>query len=470
MFSWSKSKPKPKKYFKDSMSLRLKGDELSDHTINNIPKGVDFKFFSMDLSYFSGKLEIYFRYKQIPHERIEPDAKEFETILCANTGSEQLPQVYDCRRTTVESKRWLRDTTYVIDYLENDKLISANSLPILPECKVQQFFHKLLEDYADEYLWRPAMFWRWAPSFDRQVMGLRFTYEFARTTQFRFWLIPSFFRPYLLSLRQWLLSSYGEGCDTEEKKQVIVDQYYELLEVLESILKDQQYLFGNRPTLVDFAFAGPFFRHFSSDFTPRKVMQNFAPNVYEWVARLWNCTSNKMQNISPNFPEPKTLPKSWDKLLKLLPDYFKYYQLNYNAYARKDNFFKWINKGQEFTVPVVHYRAWCKDQLCYEFNKCDFNTRQEIVNILKEKCGLSTETIDNFFSIVGNDIKPECGIQPPFSLPANQTKSQLSYKWNAHSIFIPYLLKQTITIIGYSGLLAGGIYCVNIFTKKVNQY
>ena len=62
------------------MSLRLKGDELSDHSTNpaNIPKGVDFKFYTMDLSYFSGKLEMYFRYKQIPHERIEPMHKNLK--------------------------------------------------------------------------------------------------------------------------------------------------------------------------------------------------------------------------------------------------------------------------------------------------------------------------------------------------------------------------------------------------------
>lgn len=447
------------KFFRDKLSLRIKDDEFCDHTINNIPKGIDFKLYTMDLSYFSGKLEMYLRYKQIQFERIEPHAQEYETILCTNTSSEQLPQMYDCRPTTKHNKRWLRDTTFIIDHLERDLLISEKSLSVLPECKVQRFMMKLLEDYADEYCWRPAMFWRWEPSFDRKVMGLRFTYEFARTTQSRFLLVPPFLRPYLLSLRQWLLSSHGEGCDTDEKKQVIVDQYYELLEIFESILKEQPYLFGNRPTLVDFAFAGPFFRHFSSDFTPRKIMQNIAPNVYEWIARLWNCTSDKMQNVDANFPAPKTLPKSWDKLLKLLSDYFEYYQLNSNAYAKKDKFFKWINKGHQFTVPVVHYRAWCNQQLSDEFNEYDSDTKNTILDILKEKCGLTNEMCDNFFSSK-EYIEPECGIEPPFSLPAHKTKSQLTYKWDAHSIFFPYVLKQSAFMLGYCGLITGSIYCV----------
>lgn len=469
------------KHYKDSMSLRLKGDFKQIHSINitdiNNNK-YDFKFFTMDLSYFCGKLEMYFRYKEIPFERIEPHAKEFETILCKNTGSEQLPQVYDCRKETTDDCRWLRDTTYIIDHLEHDKSISGKSLSILPDCKVQLFFQKLFEDYADEYLWRPAMFWRWEPSFDRSVMGLRFTYEFARTTQFRYSLIPSCLLPYILSLRQWLLSSYGEGCDTEEKKQVIVDQYYELLEILEEILKDQPYLFGNRPTLIDFAFAGPFFRHFSSDFTPRKVMQNFAPNVYEWVARLWNCTSSKMRETQPNFPESGTLPKSWHKLLKLLPDYLEYYRLNALSYSKGDNFFKWINKGQEFTVPTVHYRVWCKKELAKEFNSYDAETKETIVNILKENCDFPNNTdYDKLFvNFDTNDVivKPECGTQPPFSLPSSVTNSQLSYKWNANSIFIPYLIKKTIMISGgiglVFGLVVGGKYfCHNLLQKyKIN--
>lgn len=142
----------------DDISMRVPGDEYQSHDPSHpAPEGVDFKFYTMDLSYFSGKLEMYFRYKEITHERIEPTAREFNEILFANTGSEQLPQVFDTRPHIPPEHRWLRDTTPVIEYLERDERISRQSRPVLPPCPVQAFFQRLMEDYADEFLWRPAM-------------------------------------------------------------------------------------------------------------------------------------------------------------------------------------------------------------------------------------------------------------------------------------------------------------------------
>jgi len=66
------------------------------------------------------------------------------------------------------------------------------------------------------------------------------------------------------------------------------------------------YMLGNHPTFVDFGFAGPFFRHFSSDFTARKIMQQQAPAVFEWVGRLWNAKASKFQMPS-DFPSPGTV-------------------------------------------------------------------------------------------------------------------------------------------------------------------
>ena len=102
-------------------------------------------------------MDRYFRYKEISHERIEPTALEFHEILSVNTGTEQVPQVYDARPHVAPEHRWLRDTTPMIEYLEKDEKISKTSRLVIPSCPVQAFFQHLLEDYADEFLWRPAM-------------------------------------------------------------------------------------------------------------------------------------------------------------------------------------------------------------------------------------------------------------------------------------------------------------------------
>ena len=149
--------------FRDWISLRVNDDDILHEQMD--PKSSrtehDFKLYVMDLSYFSGKLEMYFRYKELKYQRLEPTCKQLADIVARETGCEQAPQVFDQRTHVPDNQRWLRDTTYIIEHLENDTDISKDNLSIMPACPVQLFFHRLLEDYADEYLWRPAMWWRW---------------------------------------------------------------------------------------------------------------------------------------------------------------------------------------------------------------------------------------------------------------------------------------------------------------------
>lgn len=453
------------KFYVDDMSLRVKGDEDAVHDHSHLREH-DFVLYTMDISYFSGKLEMYLKYKNISFERIEPHSEEHESILSKNTGSEQLPQLYDCRDGTDEGKRWMRDTTPIIEHLEQDQLISQNSLSILPSCEVQRFFQFLFEDYCDEFLWRPAMFWRWEPLFDREIMGLRFFYEFTRTQQSRYRFIPAFIRPYLASKRQWLLSSYGEDCNTKEKKDVIINQYYELLDVLEKILKTQPYLFGNCPTLIDFGFMGPMYKHFSSDPTPRKVMQQRAPAVYEWIGRLWNCKSDKI-NISSKFPKDNKLPDNWNELLGLLPDYFDYYFLNAKAFSQGEKTFDWKFKGEACTVPVVPYRVWCRKELQKKFYTCSDEAQQKISSILqKHNCDI------NVLLSLHEDIiiEPECGTHPPFAVhPPPEQREVLSYKWDSSHIFTKYytnLFKTGIITSGLIGVTLTGSYFLRQYLKK----
>jgi glutathione S-transferase len=393
----------------------------------------DFKFYTMDLSYFSGKLEMYLRFKEISFERIEPNSYEMDTILHHHSGTEQVPQLFDMRLSSPDSRRWLRDTTAIIEYLENDSSIQQKSLAILPPscCPLQLFFQFLLEDYADEFLWRPAMFWRWEPAFDRFIMGYRFYFEFLHSIQRRYSMIPFFLRPFTASLRQWLVSCFGEDCTTQAKKEVVIHQYLHLLDVLEEILSSQPYLFGNTPTLVDFGFAGPFFRHFSSDFTPRKVMQQRAPAVYEWIARLWNAKSSKFQQTLTGFPAEDSLPESWSKLLPLLKDYLQYFSLNRIAHRGGQQFFNWNHQNEVFYVPVVPYRSWCLMKLQQRFHSLPSETQLQVEAILRQH-----DCWEHFLTGDGDVIESEGGVEPPFVThpPPLQRKQRHAEKWNYDSV------------------------------------
>lgn len=278
--------------------------------------------------------------------------------------------------------------------------------------------------------------------------------------------MPHFATPRALSLRQWLVSSYGEDCDTQAKKDVVKMQYLELLDIMEGILSKQPYLFGNYPTLVDFGFAGPFFRHFSSDFTPRKVMQQRAPAVYEWVARLWNCKGSKLQGES-GFPPFGTLPQNWAPLLSLLPEYLEYFHLNAVAYRDGRREFSWTNKGQVFKVPVVKYRVFCRMKLQQAYMDLpDEKTKGEVRRLLEQWGCWALLWEDGVI-----EVEAELGTEPPFVLypapprHAFNLSAIHNYKWDYDRIIFRFFGSVGFRLVGVVGAI--GVTSWMLFKRRM---
>ena len=68
------------------------------------------------------------------------------------TGAAQMPAV------ELPDGRWMTDTTPMIEWLEAQQPEPA----VIPRDPLQAFASRLVEDYADEWLWRPALHYRWS--------------------------------------------------------------------------------------------------------------------------------------------------------------------------------------------------------------------------------------------------------------------------------------------------------------------
>ncbi|HEB89844.1 MAG TPA: glutathione S-transferase domain-containing protein, partial [Deltaproteobacteria bacterium] len=101
-----------------------------------------------EISYFTGKLEAVLRFMELPHRRL---AKGPMGDLPRVTGVAQVPALQ------LADGRWLTDTTPIIGWLD----ARYPEHRVIPRGPVAAFFSRLLEDYADEWLWRPAMHYRW---------------------------------------------------------------------------------------------------------------------------------------------------------------------------------------------------------------------------------------------------------------------------------------------------------------------
>ncbi len=121
-----------------------------------------------DISYFSGKMQAYLAYKGIPHRTHEITWNELVDRVAPRTGLVEVP-VVECADGTM-----LRDSTAMIEWFEQ----RYREAPVLPADPAAAFLCRLLEDYADEGLWRPALYYRWAFPKDALLNSRRFTEDF----------------------------------------------------------------------------------------------------------------------------------------------------------------------------------------------------------------------------------------------------------------------------------------------------
>ena len=118
------------------------------------------------ISYYTGKLEGYLRYKEIPYEFVTFSPKVGVRIR-KHTGNSQMPAV------ELPDGRWLTDTTPMIDWFEREYPEPA----VTPRDPLQSFFSRLVEDYAEEWLWRPAMHYRWSYDVDKYTLSRKLARE-----------------------------------------------------------------------------------------------------------------------------------------------------------------------------------------------------------------------------------------------------------------------------------------------------
>lgn len=293
-------------------------------------------------SYYTGKIEAYLRAKGIAY-RLEPFSDSNLRRCARYTGVMQIPQV-ECPDGT-----WLVDTTLIIDHFET-RLPQPALRPAVPAVA---FVSLLLEDYADEWLWRPAMHYRWSFAETAHLMSAWLAEHLAERR------VPMWLKRQFWLRRQYGTFVKGDGVSPETRAAVEAS-YLETLDALERIFRARPYVLGERPTDADFGFFASMFRHFFSDPAPARVMRERAPGVHEWVARMWNARPERFASA----PLPASVPADVAPLLEAVRSvYLPYLDANARAYAEGRARVRYQVQGVTFDEPVKPYRVWCRDRL-----------------------------------------------------------------------------------------------------------
>jgi len=300
-----------------------------------------------EISYFTGKLEGYLRYKEIPYERVPMTRRGFARAR-RETGVAQMPAV------ELPDGRWATDTTPTLEWLEGEHPEPA----VIPADPLLRFASQLVEDFADEWLWRPALHYRWSYPGDAALLSRHIVDELLGDVP-----LPAPLKRLGIRLRQRALYVRGDGV-TRRTRAAVEAVYRRALAALEPILQERPFLLGERPTLAYFGFLASMFRHFAQDPTPARIMRRDAPGVWAWVARLWNARASRVRG-----PVAERVPDDWSPFLdEIGAAYLPSLAANARAWRRG-------LARHDLHVPGVcyrgvrtsRYRVWCLERLRARF-------------------------------------------------------------------------------------------------------
>lgn len=332
----------------------------------------EIKVYGSALSYYTGKLEAYLRYKGIPY-RFLTLSPALVRRLARETGTSQIPAV------ELPDGRLMTDTTPMIEWFE----ASHPGPAVIPADPLQAFFSRLVEDYAEEWLWRPAMHFRWSYAADAMLQSRRLADEIMHGVP-----LPAFSKRFFMRRRQhgFYVERDGVSAATWDHVEGI---YLATLERLEAIFANRPFLLGRAPTLADFGFFASMFRHFSQDPTPAEIMRRRAPGVFAWQARVWNARarthgaiaaadgrSSEAEARDARALEPG-IPDDWGPLLDDLGRaYLPYLCANAEAWKAGLRRHDVDIEGVPYRrLPVSQYRVWCLERLRAHFEALPADVR-----------------------------------------------------------------------------------------------
>jgi glutathione S-transferase len=239
-------------------------------------------------SLFTGKARAYLNWKGVPFEERAVDENIMRTVILPNVGWPVLPVLQ------TPDGRIVQDTADIIAEVEG----AVGETSVMPDGPVQRFASLLMQVFGDQWLLLPAMHYRWnynedwiftefgrstapdAPESEQYAIGKK------RGEKFR-GMVP------LLGINEATIPG-------------IEASYEAFLSEFADHLAKHNYVFGDRPTLADFALIGPLYAHLYRDPESRKVMDRVAPSVARWVERTLSGEDHQGK-LTANDGVPNTL-------------------------------------------------------------------------------------------------------------------------------------------------------------------
>jgi glutathione S-transferase len=229
-----------------------------------------FVLYGWHLSYYSGKVRCYLRYKQIPFVDRPVDFVTLMMRIKRRTGAVVMPVV-----VTPEGE-WLQDSSAIIDELE----LRFPERSVIPATPVRRFAAYLLETWGDEW-WIPvAMHTRWSypenyALFERDG-GAALLPHWPRSLRDRAVAKAA------NSMRGYL-SRVGV---TPEQTPLLERWTSDMLDALDAHFAGHRFLLGGTPSVADFGLIGSMYAHLGRDPWPKRELIDPRTHLRAWIDRM----------------------------------------------------------------------------------------------------------------------------------------------------------------------------------------
>ena len=229
-----------------------------------------YTLYGWELSFYSGKLRAYLRYKDIDFRERHPTLLGMRRIR-KKVGAMVMPVL------VTPGGEWLQDTSHIIDVLE----ARHPQAPVVPETPRQRLAASLLEAWGDEFWLAPAMHYRWNfPENFQQIFrpeGGDNLLPFA----------PRFVKNRVVTSGANAMRRLCPGLGVRPEQQDLIERWSEIhCDALEAHFAVHDYLLGGRPSLGDFGLIGPLYAHLGRDPYPRRTLIEPRPHLAAWIARM----------------------------------------------------------------------------------------------------------------------------------------------------------------------------------------
>ena len=245
----------------------------------------------MQLSWYSAKVRPYLRFKGIPFDERTPTAWEYYVVIPRHCGHAVVPIVI-----TLDGE-WLQDSSVIIERLEE----RHPDRPVVPATPRQRFATYLLELWADEFWLSAGVHARW--SFPENYPKWRDELSSAFAPGF-----PAFIQRTLPLVLKRFMQQANQRLGATPEQVPHIERWMTLqLDHLDRHFATMPYLLGTRPSLADFALAGPICGHLRYDEAAKRRLLLPRAHLLAWSDRMAAATPSPAGDFIGDDAIPATI-------------------------------------------------------------------------------------------------------------------------------------------------------------------